>query len=105
MAQTSNGTEGRASDPESQLQGSKGDKEETPPTSRPCLGPDDPENPQNWPLGKKWAATMVVSGFTFMSRVSSSMVAPAVSKLGEELDMSTKIEVQLALSIFVLRTL
>lgn len=66
------------------------------------MGPGDPENPQNWPLGKKWAATMVVSGFTFMSPVSSSMVAPALSRLGEELGMSTKVEVQLALSIFVL---
>ena len=41
-------------------------------------GPDDPENPKNWGKGRKWAATLVVSSFTFISPVSSSMVAPAI---------------------------
>ena len=38
-------------------------------------GPDGPENPKDWSLGMKWAATAVVSSFTFISPVSSSTVA------------------------------
>jgi len=39
-------------------------------------GPDDPENYKNWSYKKKWAATLIVSSFAFISPVSLSMVAP-----------------------------
>lgn len=35
-------------------------------------GEDDPENPQNWTLRRKWAITTVVSLFTFMVRTLRS---------------------------------
>ncbi|KAE8312779.1 major facilitator superfamily domain-containing protein [Aspergillus transmontanensis] len=65
-------------------------------------GPDDPENPKNWPRRAKWRNTVAVSIFTFISPVSSSMVAPALSQLGADLNMQSDIEVELALSIFIL---
>ena len=65
-------------------------------------GPDDPTNPKNWPVKEKWILTVLVSLFTFISPVSSSMVAPALTKLGKDLDMQSDIEVEMALSIFVL---
>ncbi|KIW28487.1 uncharacterized protein PV07_08147 [Cladophialophora immunda] len=65
-------------------------------------GSDDPENPKNWTYRKKWAATLIVSSFTFISPVSSSMVAPALDKIGEDLGISQDIEKSLTLSIFVL---
>jgi multidrug resistance protein len=65
-------------------------------------GPDDSENPKNWKFGRKWAATAIVSAFTFMSPVSSSMVAPAVSTLAKDLGIKTELESGMALSIFVL---
>lgn len=65
-------------------------------------GPQDPENPKNWSLKKKWIITIVVSLFTFISPVSSSMVAPALSALAADLGVKTTIEEQLTLSIFVL---
>jgi multidrug resistance protein len=65
-------------------------------------GPDDPENPKNWRKGKKWAATLIVSSFTFISPVSSSMVAPALNTIAQELHVTTEIEQSLILSIFVL---
>ncbi|KAI2786871.1 Efflux pump vrtL [Penicillium oxalicum] len=65
-------------------------------------GPDDPENPKNWPTRKKWAATLTVSLFTFMSPVSSSMVAPALSTIAAQFDVTDQIISQLTLSIFVL---
>ncbi|OQD73704.1 hypothetical protein PENDEC_c014G02379 [Penicillium decumbens] len=65
-------------------------------------GPDDPENPKNWPNKKKWAATVTVSLFTFISPVSSSMVAPALSSIATELHITSEVLSQLTLSIFVL---
>src|SRR4051812_26079606 len=40
-------------------------------------GPQDPENPKNWSSTRKWAATITVAMFTFISPIASSMVAPA----------------------------
>ncbi|EXJ95583.1 hypothetical protein A1O1_00705 [Capronia coronata CBS 617.96] len=65
-------------------------------------GPEDPANPKNWIYRKKWAATLIVSAFTFISPVSSSMVAPALTKIGEDLNIPAGIERSLTLSIFVL---
>ncbi|KAI0164664.1 major facilitator superfamily domain-containing protein [Xylariaceae sp. FL1272] len=65
-------------------------------------GPDDPENPKNWKYSKKWGAVFTVSLFTLISPVSSSLVAPALEKIGEELHISSAIERNLTLSIFIL---
>ncbi|KAJ5351251.1 hypothetical protein N7452_000225 [Penicillium brevicompactum] len=65
-------------------------------------GDDDPENPKNWSMKKKWAATITVSLFTFISPVSSSMVAPALSSLAAEFNVTDEVVSQLMLSIFVL---
>lgn len=65
-------------------------------------GPQDPENPKNWPNQTKWRYTVAVSIFTFISPVSSAMIALALSKLGADLNMHSDIEVELALSIFTL---
>lgn len=65
-------------------------------------GPHDPENPKNWKIGRKWAAVLVVSSFTFISPVSSSMVAPALTSISSDLHIESSIEQSLVLSIFVL---
>ena len=65
-------------------------------------GPDDPENPKNWTKKQKWAATFVVSSFTFISPVSSSMVAPAISSISKDFNITNMVEQQLVLSVFVL---
>lgn len=64
--------------------------------------PEDPENPKNWSMGRKWAATFVVSAFTFISPTSSSMVAPALSKVAADFNITNETEIALVLSIFVL---
>jgi multidrug resistance protein len=79
--------------------------QETPPVDRYKVtwdGADDPLNPKNWPVRKKWAAAVVVSSFTFISPVSSSMVAPALKAMSEELGIKTQMESAMVLSIFVL---
>jgi hypothetical protein len=84
-------------------------------------GPGDPMNPKksvarllsfvhsdltmafaSWPYRQKWAATIVVSSFTFISPVSSSMVAPAASQVAEQLGITSNALVAMTTSIFVL---
>ena len=65
-------------------------------------GPNDPENPKNWPDGVRWRNTWAVSLFVFISPISSSMVAPAMESLAKSLGMHTQVETYLSLSIFIL---
>ncbi|OKL59558.1 hypothetical protein UA08_05013 [Talaromyces atroroseus] len=65
-------------------------------------GPDDLANPKNWKTGRKWAVTFVVSSFTLISPLSSSILAPALSSIGQEFNITNDVELSLALSIFVL---
>jgi multidrug resistance protein len=65
-------------------------------------GPDDPENPKNWAKGKKWSATIIVSLFTFISPVSSSMVAPAIGIISKDFGITSTVQQQLVLSLFIL---
>jgi hypothetical protein len=84
-------------------------------------GPDDPENPRkyaryhfpfrtrlnwllvcSWSSGKKWQATMIVSAFTFISPVSSSMTAPASRQLAELFDIHSTVLLAMTTSVFVL---
>ncbi|KAI7278046.1 MFS multidrug transporter-like protein [Hortaea werneckii] len=65
-------------------------------------GPDDPENPKNWSTKRKWAATLVVSSFTFISPVVSSMVAPSLDAMSADLGVRDQVESEMMLSIFIL---
>lgn len=65
-------------------------------------GPDDPANPKNWPKYKKWTATLLVSCFTFISPVSSTMLAPALDTLADEFNVKSSTETYLLMSIFLL---
>ncbi|CAE6525143.1 unnamed protein product [Rhizoctonia solani] len=65
--------------------------------------PDDPQNPRNWTFRHRWAATAVVSLFTFMSPLASSMVAPALPQISRELNLEQGSVLEaMTLSIFVL---
>jgi multidrug resistance protein len=63
---------------------------------------DDPANPKNWSIKRKWAATLIVSCFTLVSPISSSMIAPALSSISQDFGITHEVEAQLTLSIFVL---
>ncbi|KAF9531460.1 MFS polyamine transporter [Crepidotus variabilis] len=65
-------------------------------------GPDDPENPKSWSFKKKWAATLVVSSFTFMSPISSSMIAPAMAEVAQDLGLTSQAIIAMITSIFLL---
>ncbi|KHN97893.1 Major facilitator superfamily domain, general substrate transporter [Metarhizium album ARSEF 1941] len=86
-------------------------------------GPNDAQNPKAWPNRRKWAAVVcgesngpglrrdlacradpslaAVSLFTLISPVASSMVAPDLDAIGKELDIESRPERALVLSIFV----
>ncbi|KFA70193.1 hypothetical protein S40285_04418 [Stachybotrys chlorohalonatus IBT 40285] len=65
-----------------------------------CEG--DPGHPQNWKRSRKWIAIALVSAYTFMSPVASSILAPSLQQIGEDLSIHDDSERSLCLSIFVL---
>jgi hypothetical protein len=65
-------------------------------------GPDDPHNPRNWSLHRRWAVIGIVSSYTFLSPLSSSMIAPALPLIAEELDIRSSVTQSMTLSVFVL---
>ncbi|CAG8428851.1 unnamed protein product [Penicillium salamii] len=63
---------------------------------------NDPENPLNWPRARKWVITLVVSLSVFLMPLSSSIVAPELSTIRDDLQMGSSLEAVLVLSTFVL---
>ncbi len=53
-------------------------------------------------MKRKWAATLIVSCFTLISPVSSSMVAPSILTISRDLNITAEAEQQLVHSIFVI---
>ncbi|KAI0368400.1 MFS polyamine transporter [Pilatotrama ljubarskyi] len=64
--------------------------------------PEDPANPKNWSIKQKWAITLVVSSYAFISPVSSSMMAPAAENIAREFGVTSKTVTALFTSIYVL---
>ncbi|CEH13727.1 Synaptic vesicle transporter SVOP and related transporters (major facilitator superfamily) [Ceraceosorus bombacis] len=65
-------------------------------------GSTDPANPRNWSLHRRWAVIVIVSTYTFLSPLSSSMVAPALPLIASQLSITSSVSQSLVLSVFVL---
>ncbi|KAF5364690.1 hypothetical protein D9758_005621 [Tetrapyrgos nigripes] len=66
-------------------------------------GPSDPENPRNWSKRQRWVVTLVVSLFTFISPVASSISSPSLPQISADLGIEPgSIFENMSLSIFVL---
>ncbi|KAJ7452836.1 MFS general substrate transporter [Mycena latifolia] len=66
-------------------------------------GPDDLENPRNWSNRRRWTVTVVVSFFTFISPVASSISSPSLPAISADLKIEPgSILENMTLSIFVL---
>ncbi|RYO77472.1 hypothetical protein DL762_009245 [Monosporascus cannonballus] len=63
--------------------------------------PYDPENPLDWPTGRKWAVTDALSATGFNRIMVSTIMAPALPLIASELDMNPA-ESAMALSIYLL---
>ncbi|KAH6989382.1 major facilitator superfamily domain-containing protein [Ilyonectria sp. MPI-CAGE-AT-0026] len=64
-------------------------------------GPDDPENPYNWPSHRKITVAVVCSASQLVTTMSASMIAPALDQILKDLGMSTSTG-QIAFSVFFL---
>ncbi|KAI0315926.1 MFS polyamine transporter [Amylostereum chailletii] len=65
-------------------------------------GADDPGNPRNWTSVKKWRSALIVSAFTFISPVSSSMIAPCSQQIADEFGITNSAILAMTTSVFVL---
>ncbi|KAI0966662.1 major facilitator superfamily domain-containing protein [Xylaria arbuscula] len=65
--------------------------------------PYDADNPKDWPTGRKWAITDVLSATGFNRILVSTIMAPALPVIAKELHMSST-ESALSLSIYLLAT-
>ncbi|KAH9476321.1 Efflux pump vrtL [Psilocybe cubensis] len=65
-------------------------------------GPSDTSNPKNWPYRTKWVATLVVSSFTFISPVSSAMIAPASDQVAHDFGITNDVLIAMTTSVFLL---
>jgi MFS family permease len=64
-------------------------------------GPDDPENPKNWSALRRWSITILLSLGGFVCLMSSTMLAPALETIAEDMHVSQS-TANMTLSIFVL---
>lgn len=65
-------------------------------------GPDDPNNPRNWPNGERMFQTFLVSLYTLISPMSSSILSPAMTEISESLGITKQVILSLCVSIMVL---
>ncbi|KAJ3726767.1 multidrug resistance protein 4 [Lentinula raphanica] len=63
---------------------------------------DDPVNARNWSFSKKWTCVAIISLYTFVSPLSSSMLAPGLPDIAAHYGVTSATETALMLSIFLL---
>ncbi|KAJ3719190.1 MFS polyamine transporter [Lentinula raphanica] len=56
----------------------------------------------SWPKSRKWAATLIVALFTFVSPVASAMIAPGSQQVADEFGITSNVVLDMITSIFVL---
>ncbi|KAL4264563.1 MFS transporter superfamily protein [Pleurotus pulmonarius] len=62
----------------------------------------DTANPRNWTFRKKWTAAGIVSLYTFVSPLASSMMAPGLLQVAEQYHVTNPTTLAMTLSIFLL---
>ncbi|KDQ64730.1 hypothetical protein JAAARDRAFT_28372 [Jaapia argillacea MUCL 33604] len=62
----------------------------------------DPINPRNWPSSKKWRMVSLVSFYTFVSPLASSMMAPALPEIAAHYHITSETMIAMTLSVFLL---
>ncbi|KAL0635824.1 Polyamine transporter 4 [Maublancomyces gigas] len=63
-------------------------------------GPDDPDNPWNWPSSKRWFGTIVPGCFCLLVTFSSSVYVPGVYEVVKEFNVSLTVAL-LGISMYV----
>ena len=70
-------------------------------TAQDWTGPDDPENPMNWPMTLRIYHTTIPAVFNFIVTFGSSVYAPGVNAISKRFDVSVTVAL-LGLSLYVL---
>jgi hypothetical protein len=65
-------------------------------------GQDDPNNPQNFSTGKKWALLALISAMTLISPLASSMFSPAITYMAAEFKETDETILSFSVSIYLL---
>ncbi|KAK6087316.1 fluconazole resistance protein 1 [Seiridium cupressi] len=65
-------------------------------------GPDDPENPRNWPSLKTRLHVVLISIFTLYGNLASTMFAPGASQLVREFGITSEVLAAFTVSIYLL---
>lgn len=65
-------------------------------------GPDDPQNPYNWPTWRKTLLCGIISCMTFLTPLTSSIFAPGVPELMKEFDNDSDELSAFVVSVYVL---
>ncbi|KAI3619652.1 mfs multidrug [Moniliophthora roreri] len=63
---------------------------------------NDPMNARNWPKRKKWVAVFIVSFYTFIPPLASSMMAPGLPQVAQEYGIENQTLIALTLSVFLI---
>ncbi|KAF1999565.1 MFS general substrate transporter [Amniculicola lignicola CBS 123094] len=54
-------------------------------------GPEDPTNPQNWPMGKKVLIIAILSTTTFITTLASGIYSPAIVTIASHYDVGSEV--------------
>lgn len=65
-------------------------------------GPDDPENPMNWPSWRKVLTCTIISFLTFVTPLASSIFAPGVPDLMADFKSDSNLLASFVVSVYVL---
>lgn len=65
-------------------------------------GPDDPDYPRNWSMRRKMFLTFMVSVYTLVSPMSSSVLSPAMPAIAEDINLHSSVLQSFCVSIMVL---
>ncbi|KKY23690.1 putative mfs multidrug transporter [Phaeomoniella chlamydospora] len=63
--------------------------------------PNDPENPKNWPKGRKWYCTMVVAFTCFVVAFNSAVITADLGGVSEDFNVSGEVAL-LTITMFVI---
>ncbi|PFH49928.1 hypothetical protein AMATHDRAFT_146557 [Amanita thiersii Skay4041] len=63
---------------------------------------NDPANARNWSFGRKWTAVSVVSLYTFIAPLASSMMAPGLPNVADKYHITSNTTIAMTLCIFLL---
>ncbi|KAL4911200.1 hypothetical protein BDW74DRAFT_164774 [Aspergillus multicolor] len=64
-------------------------------------GPEDPQNPQNWPAWKRMTQVVLASAFLLTANLAATMFAPGAASLAAEFHITSSTVTSLTVSIYL----